>query len=283
MEGTPVFSICIPVYNAEKYLKSCVNSALSQTFMSFEIIIVDDGSSDKSVMFCDEFANNHDNITAVHINNSGPLLARREAVRYSCGEYIVFLDADDRLHKDTLKKCYRAIQCNDFPDIVGFNMTSDSSFKSHSIDIEIPCGLTDLGHFNVIRTASCLGKLNNLCGKAIKRILFDVKADYSIYSKMRLGEDYLQMLPIIDAANTFFYLCEPLYFYRRSDNSGTFHFSKSQIRDIELVSTKILEYGNKWKMDNTAVQGVLLQYCYLLKILYLDSTINKKDKKALIR
>lgn len=90
-------SVIIPVYNTEKYLTTCVNSILQQEKVSLEIILVDDGSTDSSAYICDDFAKKHDNISVIHINNSGPATAKNTGLRLAKGDYISFTDSDDEL------------------------------------------------------------------------------------------------------------------------------------------------------------------------------------------
>ena len=92
---TPGFSIVIPVYNAEKYLGECVESVLSQSVTDFELILVNDGSTDKSGHLCDRFALRDERVKVIHQPNSGHITARMNGVSAAEGDYIMFLDSDD--------------------------------------------------------------------------------------------------------------------------------------------------------------------------------------------
>ena len=89
------FSIIVPVYNVEKYLEECVSSILKQDFTDYEVILVDDGSTDSSGIMCDEIAKTHRNFKVVHQQNSGVSVARNIGLSTALGEYIIFLDSDD--------------------------------------------------------------------------------------------------------------------------------------------------------------------------------------------
>lgn len=95
-------SIIIPVYNLEKYIRAAVESVISQSYENWEAIIVDDGSIDNSSSIIDEYAHSDKRITAIHQVNSGVTSARRTALSYATGDFILFLDADDSLPKDSL-------------------------------------------------------------------------------------------------------------------------------------------------------------------------------------
>ena len=91
----PVCSIIIPVFNAEEYLKQCVESVLAQTCGYYELILVDDGSEDGSGELCDQYASGDRRIRVLHQKNSGRTLARNAGLRAAQGEYVVFFDSDE--------------------------------------------------------------------------------------------------------------------------------------------------------------------------------------------
>ena len=89
------FSVVVPVYNVEKYLKECVDSILSQTFKDFELILVNDGSKDSGPAICDEYAKNDSRVKVIHKENGGQSTARNRGIEEATGEFAVFLDSDD--------------------------------------------------------------------------------------------------------------------------------------------------------------------------------------------
>ena len=100
--NNPAISIIIPVYNAEKYLRRCIESVLSQSFTDFELILVDDGSKDKSPQFCDEYASQDTRVRVIHKANGGVSAARNDGLDIAKGEYITFIDSDDWVERDYL-------------------------------------------------------------------------------------------------------------------------------------------------------------------------------------
>ena len=98
----PMFSVVIPVYNVEKYLPKCVESVLGQSFSDFEIILVDDGSKDKSGEMCDSYARQDARVKVVHQKNQGLGCARNSGLRVASGDWILFLDSDDFWEKNAL-------------------------------------------------------------------------------------------------------------------------------------------------------------------------------------
>jgi glycosyltransferase involved in cell wall biosynthesis len=95
-----VISVIVPVYNAEKYLRQCIDSIVNQTYRNLEIILVDDGSQDNSGKICDAYAETDKRIRVIHKQNGGQATARNEALKTATGEYIGFVDADDWIELD---------------------------------------------------------------------------------------------------------------------------------------------------------------------------------------
>ena len=91
----PKLSVIVPVYNTEKYLRECIDSILAQTFTDFELILVDDGSTDSSGAICDEYAGKDPRIQVIHQENGGVTRARKAAMRVAKGSWVSFIDSDD--------------------------------------------------------------------------------------------------------------------------------------------------------------------------------------------
>lgn len=100
----PKVSIIMPVYNVEKYIRTSIESVLSQTYSDFELIIVDDGSPDKCPAICDEYAAEYNNIRVFHKKNGGLSSARNVGVENAVGKYLLFVDSDDTIEVDLLEK-----------------------------------------------------------------------------------------------------------------------------------------------------------------------------------
>lgn len=105
-------SFIIPVYNVEKYLNECLDSVISQCNEQCEIIIVDDGSTDNSGAICDDYKDKYENITVMHQKNSGSSIARNAGLKAAKGDYIAFIDSDDRISPDSIKNIFSAVNNN---------------------------------------------------------------------------------------------------------------------------------------------------------------------------
>ena len=104
-----LISVIVPVYNVEKYLPECVESIISQTYGNLEIILVDDGSTDRSGKICDEFAEKDSRIVVIHQKNSGVSAARNRGLDVCKGDYISFVDSDDYYCTDLMESAMNAL------------------------------------------------------------------------------------------------------------------------------------------------------------------------------
>lgn len=108
-------TVIVPVYKAEAYLAECIDSILSQTFSDFEIILVDDGSPDRSGEICDAYAEKYSNIRVIHQQNQGQAAARNHALAVASAQWICFVDSDDLIHPTMLEHLYQAIRNSGAP------------------------------------------------------------------------------------------------------------------------------------------------------------------------
>ena len=131
-------SIIIPVYNKTAYIEKCLASIFSQKFPSFEVIAVDDGSTDASGKICDKWAADEPRMKVFHTPNGGVTAARRCGVRHAEGRYIMFVDADDLLTDGALSMMHRAITQSGADEVIGpyidqYGVIHDSGFREWTI------------------------------------------------------------------------------------------------------------------------------------------------------
>lgn len=196
-------SIIIPVYNTEKYLKECLNSAVNQTLEGIEILIGDDGSTDNSLKIIEEFAKNYPNIKSFSLEHKGVASTRNFLLKKASGEYIAFLDSDDQIEEKTYEKMYE-LAISKKADIVvcGYNEIHDT--------------------FTIKQTGLFKDDLNNkllmtpsLCNKLFHKKLFTNKE----FPNIMVGEDLVLVTNILNETNHIQYLNEYLYCYYKRDNS----------------------------------------------------------------
>lgn len=109
MTNTPLITIIVPVYNAKKYLRDCIESILSQTYHNLEIILIDDGSTDGSEKFVDDYAKSDKRIKVVHQKNMGLSDARNTGLKHATSKYITFVDSDDRIEPNMIENLFNAL------------------------------------------------------------------------------------------------------------------------------------------------------------------------------
>ncbi len=118
MKETCFCSVIVPVYNAESYLRRCIDSIVQQPPDLFELILVDDGSADSSGAICEEYAQRYDNIRVIRQENAGHTAARNAGLRCAKGEYVGFVDSDDWVDPQWLGDCHQAVLQGNSPDVI---------------------------------------------------------------------------------------------------------------------------------------------------------------------
>lgn len=127
-------SVIIPVYNSEEYLEECINSILNQTFKDIEVICVDDGSTDSSLILLSSFAKKDSRVHVYHQENQGGGNARNFALTKAVGKYIYFMDSDDILYEQALERCYNACESNNVDFLIfkaiNYKVSTDEYFET---------------------------------------------------------------------------------------------------------------------------------------------------------
>lgn len=274
------FSIIISAYNAERYLGECLSSVSLQSFDNYEVILVDDGSTDSTLSLVEGFARKANNATVLTGENQGLLLARRRGLLHAKGEYVVFLDADDCLRYDALEIIDNAIKRTD-ADIVSFLFSREKDFSGNGLNRDgLPEGLYNGVRFELVKEYVCKGRFNNLWGKAIRLSCIDLDATYGAYKGLMHGEDLFQLLPIVDSCKSLAQLDDTLYFYRPNESSSTSCYKSSQLEDIVQVNRRLVEYAIRWgdTCHSKAILGETNQYFYLLKLSELSDSDDRVKK-----
>ena len=212
------FSILVPVYNVERYIRNSILSVLKQSYNNFELILVDDGSTDQSGLICDELAKNDERIQVLHQENHGLIYTRRVAFNEAKGDYCVILDSDDTLKEDTLEILYSTIvKYHSDCIIYGFERVYEGKILSQTSD-------TDIIHLtskrDIYMKVFLDSDYNAIWRKAFKRSLLDGR-DYSRYYHLSLGEDLLQSIEVLGNAKSVTFLPNILYEYTMNPSSMT--------------------------------------------------------------
>jgi hypothetical protein len=258
----PRFSILVPVYNVQKYLEACVESILRQDFTDYEIILLNDGSTDQSGRMCDDFARRSPQITTFHQENAGLLQARRRLISRARGEFLLFVDSDDYLRTDALAVLDKAITQSDADMVIFMHNRVD---PSGVVTIEQPVFQPDRvfdGDDKAALYEALIGtdRLNAIWRKAMRRELIESDIDYRPLGRMQQGEDLLQSLHPVDRARRVLYLGEALYFYRYNPQSITYSFDSKRWADLEQLTEAVERYAAKWKVPEAVLQAHYLRH-----------------------
>ena len=193
-------SIVIPVYNVESFIKKCLDSIINQTYGNFEVILVDDGSTDKSGSICDEYASKDKRIKVYHKKNGGAARARNFGINKISGDYLFFVDGDDYIDKNALEKMIAKAVNNDIVYCDYKVAFSDGKVEDRKL-ISFPL-FNDRVHVTAMPTPCC---------KLIKTSFFK-KSNIKFLEGMCFEDNAIMPVLSAEAKNTF-YLEEPLYFY----------------------------------------------------------------------
>ena len=259
-----MISFLIPVFNTKKYLPECLDSILCQTGAKFEIVLVDDGSTDGSDALCDEYAQKYpDIIRVIHKNNEGLLLTRRRGFREAKGDLFICVDSDDYIAPDLLKTVVQMIQeynCDmvmyyfDYVDDEGTYTASRLSIPDKTIyEKESKQDIYEKRLLSV--------DVNSMCMRAVRRDILDIDADYSGYGIRNMCEDAIQILPLYTNAKKIVYTSKPLYHYRKGQNSITAKRSLESWLSSKKCHEMTKPYLDIWGVDNQVKSKFYTQAC----------------------
>lgn len=210
MLKNPKITLVVAIYNIEKYLRECVDSILAQTYDNFEVILVDDGSTDDSGSIADEYAKKDKRVRVVHQRNQGLSGARNRGIKEATAEYITFVDGDDYLDKQYLKKLWEKLSYND-ADVAVCNFQRVPSLKQESFNNKVMDGIEAAVKLLTEQEDYQIVTWNKLYKKDLfKKIKFPVGS---------IHEDSLTTYKILAMAKIVVFDNTALYFYREREGS----------------------------------------------------------------
>lgn len=210
----PKISIIVPVFNIESFLTTCIESILNQEFQDFELILVDDGSTDRSGAMCDDFAEVDKRIQVVHTENMGQSSARNLGISLAIGEYIGFVDSDDYISSVMYSSLYeKIIASNADISICNFLVgDKDNYYRPFAVNVN-DMTLDTEAALKEIYTNRILSF--SPCNKLYRRSLFDtISFNVSI-----IYEDMDISYRLISKSERIVYIKKELYYYRYNSNS----------------------------------------------------------------
>lgn len=272
----PKVSIIVPAFNVEKYIAKCLNSILKQTYKDYEVLIINDGSTDNTPVICEQFAKQHPEITIFNKKNGGLSSARNYGIKKARGKYVTFIDSDDYIEPTYL---YTLID-----DITANNC--EISMVKHNI--VYPHKTINTGTHTRIKLDS---------QECLKKMLYGDDVDVSAWAKLyeknlftnieypnnRLFEDSATTYLLIDKANKIFLNSTPLYNYIiRNDSITNKSFNKNNLDLIEATFQMTSYIESKYPMLKQACErrNIYAHLSVFRKIALADNnTINKSYGK----
>lgn len=276
-------SIIIPIYNTEKYLERCVQSILDESVIDKEIILVDDGSTDGSVNLCDDYAKRYPFVKAIHIDNSGPATAKNVGFRQAQGDYVAFIDSDDKVCDDMFSKML-SLAHRHHADIVCCNYVQ--------IDEEGVVSHTECSHQEYIlnqeeglRHLLMKDKIYSQCWtKIYNRRMLEQHHVLNV-DGLRTDEDFIYNLNAFVHSQTVCIIDEPLYVYTHRRGSLSKDYFREHIG--QFMDNMQLRLG---MVDRTVKEKfpMLVEYSTFHCLMYYNELIGKisrfpsfyKDKRV---
>lgn len=270
-----LISIIVPVYNVEKYIFKCVDSIINQTYKNIEIILVDDGSTDRSGIICDEYKKKDNRVKVIHKKNGGLSDARNVGINEAKGNYLVFIDSDDWVTNNMIEYLYNLAYKYDADIVQG------DYIESYTEDEYIKKTKEKINFYNSIES------LNNLyeeeCTKAVvvwnkiyKKYLFEEIR----FPKDKLHEDEFTTYKLLHKSKKIVDSKMPIYYYRQREGSiMQSEFSVKRLHALEaLIERKLYFKENNLNELEDKTTSLI---CTRLKGFYIkvmESNISNKDK-----
>ena len=265
------FSVIVPVYNVERYLRRCIDSILGQRFTDFEVILVDDGSTDASGKICEEYSNDKRAIV-IHEKNGGLSEARNSGIRAARGEYLLFVDSDDFWADNGFLE--RIVVClKEKPDFLLFSLKRCNETETKFWTIYPALDEKLLNRLEYGKAQNYFMKqdvyLVSACCKAIRTEFLKEKELY--FEKGLLSEDIDWHIRLVLAAKRMVYSNENGYVYRVREHSITTAPNAKNRKDLYKIIAKWADYFREEPQSelNRAMLA-LLSYEYFILLGYCD-------------
>lgn len=275
------FSIVVPVYNSEKYLEECIESVLAQDFNDYELILVDDGSTDSSGNICDKYATIDSRINVIHQSNFGSYEARRTGFLSANGQYILALDSDDWFEQNAFSRIYSVLNEKNY-DIVIFNFqrySQDGRFEKNNTLLLDNKTYT---RKDIMNEAIFYERINNLCNKAVRGSLYKIVCK-DLSMEMINGEDLFVTLRVLNISSKFYYLNEVLYNYRCRENSSTMKIRNTYFKDMDVLYKEKLKFIDKNRNNIRRISTFTMNSVLRTLVLYAHQNYSLKVKKDIYK
>lgn len=266
--STPFFSVIVPIYNRVSFVNSGINMLLNQSFKDYEIILINDGSTDGSAEICDEVAI-HEKVIVIHKKNDGPGLARNEGLDKARGEYICFFDIDDRVPTDWLERIYYHLENKDWELLIyGYR------------ELNPICGTSTDFSFND-KSLETNDKLKEVYSECLSGMAFNngfvwnkvYKRDFLFrnnirFPNLRIQQDEVFNHYVYRNATQVKVISEILYdYYVYKEGTGRSAIIPNRIEIFKAVRASFLNLYNFWNLDDKKLLAYI-HHRFVYNILY---------------
>lgn len=249
------FSIIVPVYKAEKYIHSCIESILAQQYTDFELLLIDDGSPDKSGEICDNYARADKRIRVFHQQNKGVSAARNTGLDNVTGRYVLFVDADDMLYPNALSVLKQKLDTSDVNiDFIQFSLNNE--YNIYETDDKFSDILNSIDYVQTGTMNVCIG--GSLFNNDI------VKINHLRFNELiKYAEDQLFIFDYLKYSKSNIRINDVLYFYRINSSSAVRNMNSEDV----IKSIKILDdYKRTNELSGNILGNQILAFIYYLAI-----------------
>ena len=277
-------SFIIPVYNCKYYLPACIESIEKIGYSNYEVILIDDGSTDGSEKICDSLSGKNSHIKCLHQENQGVSVARNRGLEQSTGEYVMFLDADDSIEPEELRGLIDLLENIGNIDMLIFGMSFDyyfhgkmyrrdnlTYFREGILEKEQwISGLGDLFQCNA---------LSSVCNKLIRRkILVDYQLEFQ--SDVIDMEDFLFVIQCLTYCNQIYVSCDVVYRYRQTEDERSTFRRLKRINNLSTYMTPFEKNLQKLIIENIVsgeiaaeIKNIVVQIylCFLHEFIHYGS------------
>jgi glycosyltransferase involved in cell wall biosynthesis len=262
----PFFSIIIPVYNVNRYIEECLNSILTQSFQYFEIILVNDGSTDGSEEICDKYELNNHSVKVIHKLNSGTASARNAGMQVANGEYLWFIDSDDLITETALFSLYELLKLNENIAVLNFTKKDfqDGEFPDKTINPSFFAkkSIQNAGNNEKRMPSSVCFSLYN------RKFIFDLGLDFKRDNQFE--DEYFNLQLYANYKFTVLLVEIPFYLYRRRNENNKTSLGGS-VALYEKCISKIELYSYVSSIEKNSFNEAFLNY---KKRIYAEYALN---------
>lgn len=271
------FSIIVPIFNAEKYIRRCIESILCQTYSDFEVILIDDGSNDHSLDICLEYSQKDARIKVIQQKNKGVSSARNAGIEKSSGNWIIFIDADDRITKDALKISANILSANKRIDTIAWG----SNYENKDSTMQL-INYENNKIFNNIEFLKLPNFHQAVWGYVFSKNIITTN-NLRFDEKLSMSEDKLFILEYLLLASEISTCTKQLYYYYYNiDSACNSSITLKKCIDQLYVCSKIFALRNKYQISTIQIKRhnkTLLECFYSFFYLFNKRKWNNDEYK----